>query len=67
MDGETLTIAQILPRIQACVDAETSPAPDKWIQVVNVNPANFVASADDLGELVEVEHLLLARFGYYSR
>lgn len=60
MDGETLTIEQILPRIQACVDAETNPAPDKWIQVVNVNPANFVATASDLDTISTTRPLLMS-------
>ena len=60
MDGETLTIAQILPRIQACVDAEVNPAPDKWIQVVNVNPANFVATADDVDTISTTRPILMS-------
>ncbi|HRI18025.1 MAG TPA: amidohydrolase [Burkholderiaceae bacterium] len=60
MDGETLTIAQILPRIQACVDAEVNPAPDKWIQVVNVNPANFVATANDLDTISTTRPILMS-------
>ncbi|MBK6862269.1 MAG: amidohydrolase [Ideonella sp.] len=60
MDGETLTIEEILPRIQACVDAETNPAPDKWIQVVNVNPANFVATADDLDTISTTRPILMS-------
>jgi predicted amidohydrolase YtcJ len=60
MDGETLSIAQVLPRIQACVDAEVNPAPDKWIQVVNVNPANFVASANDLDTISTTRPILMS-------
>lgn len=60
MDGETLTIAQILPRIQACVDAEVNPAADKWIQVVNVNPANFVATATDLDTISTTRPILMS-------
>ena len=60
MDGETLTIAEVLPRIQACVDAEVDPAPDKWIQVVNVNPANFVASASDLDTISTTRPILMS-------
>ncbi len=60
MDGETLTIAEILPRIQACVDAEVNPAADKWIQVVNVNPANFVATANDLDTISTTRPILMS-------
>ena len=60
MDGETLTIAEVLPRIQACVDAEVDPAPDKWIQVVNVNPATFVATANDLDTISTTRPILMS-------
>lgn len=60
MDGETLTIAQVLPRIQTCVDAEANPAADKWIQVVNVNPAGFVATASDLDTISTTRPILMS-------
>lgn len=49
VDGVQLAVGDIVAyALSDCLPGETNPAPDKWIQIANVNPANFVASADDL-------------------
>lgn len=50
MDGESLSAAQIVERLQACLAADGG-APGEWFQAVNVNPAGLVMSRADLDQV----------------
>lgn len=52
VDGVALSVAEIVAYVkESCLPTETNPAPDKWIQIANVNPADFVATAADLDQI----------------
>ncbi|MCB2022359.1 MAG: amidohydrolase family protein [Burkholderiaceae bacterium] len=57
--GETLKVDVIVQIALDCVAADPAPRDDKWIQVVNVNPATFVATADDLDAISTVRPVIL--------
>lgn len=61
VDGEPLPVAEIVAHaVNDCLPVEINPAPGKWIQVVNVNPANFVATAADLDRISTTRPVILA-------
>ncbi|MFZ6750122.1 amidohydrolase [Undibacterium sp. Ren11W] len=61
VDGAALSVADIITyALQDCLPKEVNPAADKWIQIVNVNPANFAASAADLDRISTSRPVLLA-------
>jgi predicted amidohydrolase YtcJ len=61
VDGVSLTVAQIVDyALSTCLPNEVSPAPGKWIQIVNVNPANFVATHTDLDQISTTRPVLLS-------
>lgn len=61
VDGEPLPVAEIVAHaLNDCLPNEINPAPGKWIQVVNVNPANFMASAADLDQISATRPVILA-------
>jgi predicted amidohydrolase YtcJ len=57
--GETLKVDVLVQIALDCVAADPAPRNDKWIQVVNVNPATFVATADDLDAISTVRPVIL--------
>jgi len=52
VDGTQLSVADLIAYVQTnCLANEVNPAPDKWIQVANVNPVDFMATHTDLDQL----------------
>lgn len=51
--GELLTVDQMVEFAQSvCLASEPQPVPEgKWIEIANVNPVNFVATAADLDRI----------------
>lgn len=51
--GESLTVDQMVEFAQTvCMANEPQPVPeDKWLEIANVNPVNFVATAADLDRI----------------
>lgn len=51
--GEVLTVDQMVAFAQAvCLADEPQPVPEgKWLEIANVNPVNFVATAADLDRI----------------
>jgi predicted amidohydrolase YtcJ len=57
--GATLAIADVVALAQACLAADTGAAGDQWFEVVAINPAGFVASADDVDRISSVRPVVL--------
>jgi predicted amidohydrolase YtcJ len=58
--GAAMSVAEIADYVRAHCPDELHPAsPDKWIEVVNVNPANFVATARDLDQISSTQPVIL--------
>lgn len=49
--GAQLTIDEVVVQAQACLAADPSATEDKWLEVVAINPAGFVATADDVDQI----------------
>lgn len=59
LDGEALTAAQIVTRLQACLAAEPG-APGVWFEAVNVNPAGLVMTRADLDQVSTTRPMFVA-------
>jgi predicted amidohydrolase YtcJ len=59
-DGQTLKVDALVQIALDCVAADPAPNNDKWIQLVNVNPATLVATATDLDAISSVRPVLLS-------
>jgi len=59
MDGESLTAAEIVTRLQACLAADPGSA-GTWFEAVNVNPAGLVMSRADLDQVSTTRPLFVA-------
>lgn len=59
MDGEDLTAAQIVARVQGCLATDTGAA-GEWLEVVNANPAGLVMGKQDLDQISTTRPIFVA-------
>lgn len=58
-EGAPLAVAEVVAAAQACLAADTTSAPGAWFEVVAVNPAGFVATAEDLDAISTTRPVVL--------
>ncbi|MEP6501818.1 MAG: amidohydrolase family protein [Betaproteobacteria bacterium] len=57
--GAALAIADVVVLARACLAADTGATADQWFEVVAINPAGFVASADDVDRISATRPVVL--------
>ncbi len=61
VDGVAMPVAEIVAyTVSHCLTKEDNPAPGKWIEVMNLNPANFTATAADLDKISTSRPVILS-------
>lgn len=59
MGGAALAVDEVVAQAQACLAADTGAAPGAWFEVVAINPAGFVATADDVDRISTARPVVL--------